>query len=213
MEVSPWICKELGRLDSGFRLAWAGRPRKEPNELNAGGYALVSLARRQDIGDVENPAIPNELWEVTMRPDKFGRPSTVHIDRGPIFTRSGRPGRDWDPITHIPVFVASLEDYGISGWGVNAGAVLPLVRKWQRSLRKRVMESAEAKGRDLVRAKDDLAREAHRKLMYEANKPSATRQEIAWKHAKKDVEEFYRRKEANEGLENYYNPYKDMRKY
>lgn len=213
MEAPVHVCKELAVLDPGFRLAWAGRPRREENELNPGGFALVSLAKAQDIGEMSNPLVPNELWEVATRPDRWGKVDTVRIDRGPVFTKKGKPGRDWDPLFWVPVFVAKLEDYGLDNYAVQAGAIIPLVREWQTSLKKRVQDAADAKGRDLKRAKDDLTREAYKKLMYEANKPGATRQEIAWKHAKKDVEEFYKRKERNEGIENYYDPYKDMRKY
>jgi hypothetical protein len=167
----------------------------------------------QDIGGLENPLIPNELWNVATVADRFGKADRARVSRGPIFTRSGRPGCDWDPITQVPVYVAKLEDYGLDGYAVNAGAILPLVRTWQTSLKARVQEAANRKGKELKRAADDHAKEAHRKLMYEANKPDATRTEVAWKHAKKDVEAFYKRKEQNEGLENYYDPMKDMRKY
>ena len=210
MEASPFICRELGRLDPGFRLAWAGRPRRDPNELNPGGYALVSLARAQDIGPLDNPLIPNELWNITMRADRWGKPTMARIDRGPIFRRDGAPGVDWDPVAYVPVYVALLGDYGMDNWAVQAGAVLPLVRVWQTSAKERRRKSAEAAGRALVHQTQDLAKEAHRRLMYEANKPTATSPVVAWKHAKKDVEEFYRR---NQGLENYYDPTKDMRRY
>jgi hypothetical protein len=168
------------------------------------------LARVQDVGSLDAPRIPNDLWDVTDGVDKYGKVIRKRIDRGPIFSRTGSVRRDWDPLFWVPVYVARLEDYKLDNEAVAHGAILPMVRKWQTSLRRRVQESADAAGRELKRKTRDLSEEAHRKLMFEANKPDATTPIVAWKHAREEVEAFYRR---NEGLENYYDPVKDMRRY
>jgi hypothetical protein len=210
MQAPLWVCKELSRLDSGFRIGWVGRNRKYPDELNPGDFALVSLAKKSDIGDLGQPRIPNELWSVTDKVDAFGQVYRARIDRGPIFNKEGGLTPDWDQLFYVPVYIAKFVDYGLTNEAVVHGAVIALVREWQTSLKNRVLGSAARKGRELKETVQEMAREQGKFLWREAQKSTSTRTPTAWKHAREEVNKFYKQKEHG-GIENYYDPTKDMR--
>lgn len=174
MEISSWACKFLARFNPLARLAWVGRPKRTPDELNPGDYALVQLFPAWEIGPLDAPLTIHELWNLTMRPNKHGAPEMVRIDRGTLFNSTGGTTPDWDPLQYVPVYTANFPDYGLSNYGISHGSFRPLLERWARPLRERKLESAKAKGADLKRQVDDIARNATDRLWHEASKTGST---------------------------------------
>lgn len=208
MEVGGWICKALAQVNPLARLAWAGAPRSRPDELNAGSYALVRLYRRQDIGSFENPMLPGDLWDVTTRADKWGRPETQRIDRGPVFAQSGRPSPDWDPWQWVPVYVANFKSFGVSNETIGRGDFLPLIRQWMRPMKDRIVESATAKERELQSKADGISREGRDFLWHKANQTGATTP-LTTREERVAAER--KLQERERGFKGYYNPYETFK--
>jgi hypothetical protein len=132
----------------------------------------------------------------------------MRTDRGPIFNKDGGARADWDTAFRIPMFVATLdEDYGMSLDDVLSGRFLSDVRRWMVPIEKRVRDSAIQAGRDLDSEASDVAGEIADAVAFEANKPDATTVTMANKHAKKEMQRFYSKKEkAHNSLKEYYLP-------
>ena len=203
------VAMALYRLNPSARLAWAGEPGKTEDELNAGSFALVQLYPIHQIGSLEEPLTPEELWHVTTRADEHGQPCRVRIDRGPIFNRHGGTRPDWDPIFFVPVFKVRFKDYHMSNESVQSGAILPLLRRWMTPIKKRVQDSQEAAGKELKRKAREIGEEGGKRLWKEAMNHDSTSKILPYDASvRKEVDQFF---QGNEGIENYYKTGRVMR--
>ena len=209
MEISPWVCRALAQVNPLARLAWAGRPRKTPDELNAGSYALVRLYRAQDVGPLQAPYLIQELWDVTNAADRHGKLDRRGIVRGPIFSRTGRPTRDWDEHAWVPVYVANFNDFGVSNDTIARGGFLPLMRRWMRPIKDRVLESATAAEKDLAHKTREIALDGRDYLWHLANKTGQGSNRTTIKEERVAVGKSLA--ERKPGFEGYYNPNKVFR--
>lgn len=204
MHPPAQVCADVYKTNRLVRVAWAGAPKKSPDD-DGGSFALVRLFRVQDVGHLDNPVIPYDFWHVTMRPDQFGRPTTVRVSRGPIFNRKGGVAPDWDPLFWVPVYMANLKSFGIGNHIMYGSGIIPIIKEWMQPIRKRVLDSAKARGRELKEEAANLGREAADVIWHEASKtgqtsPLSTREERVAVEAQIDA------KKSKVGLEEYYNP-------
>ena len=187
MEAPAWLCEKVFEIAPYVRLAWAGERSKDPHELNAGGYALVELVPVKDVGSLETPNIKEELWYVTTRANNHGQALRCRIDRGSIFARNGSTAPDWDVLGLVPVYVGRFKDYEIP-WArvkrgepfpkftnemIYGGACLPMIRRWDASLKARVDESAKEAAATLKGELKDIAGDGSDRLWSMANTTGA----------------------------------------
>jgi hypothetical protein len=170
VDISSFACTQLSRLNPLARLAWAGRKRRTPDELNPGAYCLVQLYPMRIVASLEEPQINNELWYVTTRADRHKNPIRVRIDRGPIFNKTGGLVPDWDPLTWVPVFVARFSDYGLPDSSIPHGGFRDMVESWQTDAKERYMKSVRERGAELKDKVDNIAGDAADRLWSEANR-------------------------------------------
>lgn len=204
MEVPAWLCKEVHRIAPFARLAWAGERSKDPDELNPGGFAIVELARSSVVGSLDEPNIPQEIWHVTTRADKYGKATRCRIDRGPIFNRWGGTVPDWDLVEYVPIYVGRFKDYGLTDLAVWHGAVIPMLHRWETSRKDRVNRDRERKAKEVKQKIDEVSRDGADRLWHEASKtgsttPMSTREERVQAHAdilkkKADFDAYYQGK-------------------
>lgn len=141
-------CRRLYELHPQLRLAWAGRPKELPEEMDPGSFCLIQLYHVRDVGnldDTENTF--REVWHVTTRQDDMGDSYRTRIDRGPIFNRWGGTSLDYDPLQRVPIFVATLDQDYCYGDGtpiherdVYSGKFLEAVKRWITPIKDRLRE-------------------------------------------------------------------------
>jgi hypothetical protein len=181
------ICKALYRLHPQLRLAWVGRERTYPDELNAGSFGLVQLYHSRDVGTPDDPVTYREFYDVTVRPDAFGGYELGHVDRGPIFSRTGSTRRDWDYLTRTPMLIGVLSDYGVSHYDVFSKRFLTAVQYWLTSPYDRAVQAAKAKGREAKRKVRDMGDQMAADLWKSAQRSDATSTTMSKKHAAQDI--------------------------
>lgn len=188
MELPNWLTRKVYEIAPYVRLAWAGEPRKHPNELNAGGYAIVELVPSCKVGSLEEPNIPQEIWHVTTRSNRFGQATRARIDRGPIFAKTGSTTPDWDVQKLVPVYVGRFKDYEIpwvrvakgeqfpkfTNEMVYHGACIPMIRRWESSRKARVEQDRLKRAKELQQEMDDISRDGTERLWSKANETGAT---------------------------------------
>lgn len=187
MEAPAWLCKKVYEIAPYVRLAWAGEPRRQ-NELNPGGYAIVELARTTDVGSLDEPNIPQEIWHVTTRSNRFGQAERRRIDRGSIFAANGSTVPDWDLLAHVPVYVGKFTDYEIP-WArvvrgelfpkftndmIYHGACIPMINRWASSLKARMERSRRVKAKEVRDELMDISKDGTERLWSKANETGAT---------------------------------------
>jgi len=212
MHPPGWICSALHRIHPQLRMAWAGRERRYPEELNPGSFAVVQLYHRRDFGHPDKPHTFREGWELTVIPKPYGDPEFEPIYRGPIFNRWGGTARDYDPLFRIPVFVATLdENYShkdgtpISIADVYNGSFLETIRWWLVPIKRRIIEMNRDQAKELNREADDIGREAGDFLWSRAMRPDAEYNPAPWKHAKKELRSLEKLDQRTDELSDYYN--------
>lgn len=186
MEAPAWLCKKLGEIAPFARLAWDG-VRRRKDEVDPGSFALVELVPKLKVGSLDEPILPNELWYVTTRADKFGKAVQQKIDRGAIFNAKGGFVPDWDMLNYVPVYIARFRDYQIPWESTKAnpsyftnarvyhGAIIPLIHRWDSSTRqKRIEDSRKAKAKEVKDQLQAVSEEGTKFLWHEANKTGAT---------------------------------------
>lgn len=202
MHPPGWVCRRLHQLHPQLRLAWAGRQRQHDDELNPGSFALVQLYHVQDTGRVDDPTTFRLLWDVDPVVGDDGETTMVKANRGPIFGKNGTTHRDWDNLSRVPVFVATLdESYGMGTEDVLSGKFLDSIRLWLTPIERRMRESAREAGRNLAGVIDDVSHEASSDLLKESHKSDAASVIMANKHAKDDMVKLEQRVEAQGAVE------------
>ena len=202
MHPPSWVCRRLHQLHPQLRLAWAGRQRQHDDELNPGSFALVQLYHVQDTGRVDNPTTFRLLWDVDPLVGEDGETTMVKADRGPVFSKNGTTHRDWDNLSRVPVFVATLdESYNITTKDVLSGKFLDSIRLWLTPIERRMRESAREKGRQLAGVMDDVAHEATSDLLKASHRSDAASVTMANKHAKEDIAKLEKKVEARGRVE------------
>jgi len=202
MHPPGWVCRRLHELHPQLRLGWAGRQRQHEDELNPGSFALVQLYHVQDTGRADDPTTFRLLWDVDPVVGDDGQTTMVKTNRGPIFNKSGGTRRDWDDLSRVPVFVATLnEDYEMSTEDVLSGRFLESVRLWMTPIERRMRESAREKGRQLAGVMDDVAHEATSDLLKSSHRSDAASVVMANKHAREDVIKLEKKVEARGKVE------------
>lgn len=193
-------------------MAWAGRERAHPDELNPGSFAVVQLYHISDFGRPDKPHTFREGWELTVKAKEYGEPEFEPVYRGPIFNRWGGAGRDWDPLFRVPVFVATLDESHshkdgtpISIGDVFSGSVLETIKWWLIPIKRRIVEMHREQGEELNREAEDVAREATDFLWKRAMRPEAEYNPIPWKMAKKELGSLDKLDQRTEELRDYYN--------
>jgi hypothetical protein len=174
VEAPAWLCERVFEIAPYARLAWAGEVSKDPKELNPGGYAIVELARSSEVGSLDEPRIPQEIWHVTTRANNHGQVVRRRIDRGPIFNRRGGTSPDWDLLGLVPVFVARPKDYGLDDRAFYHGAVIPLLQRWTTSVKDRQRKDQEKRAKEVKQQLDDISRDGTERLWSMAQKSDAT---------------------------------------
>lgn len=216
MEAPAWLCKKIFEIAPYVRLAWAGERSKDPRELNPGGFAIIELVDQVKVGSLDEPKIPQELWHVTTRSDRFGKATRARIDRGPIFARDGSLTPDWDLCSKVPVYVGRFKDYEIP-WErpkpgepypkftnemIYHGACLPLIHRWETSAKARIKADQQEKAKEIREKLADISGDGADRLWSMANQTGAashdtsTREERVAAHAevlqkKADFEAYY----------------------
>jgi hypothetical protein len=190
MEAPAWLCKKVFEIAPYARLGWAGEPSKDPNILNPGGFAIIELARAHEVGSLDEPRIPQELWKVTTRANRHGQAIRCRIDRGPIFNRWGGTTPDYDALNYVPVFVGRPKDYGVSEHAFYHGAVIPMLRRWETKVKERVAEDRNEKAKIVKAQLDDVSRDGTERLWSMAQRSgessirTTTREERITEHAR-----------------------------
>ena len=202
MHPPGWVCRRLHELHPQLRLAWAGRQRRHEDELNPGSFALVQLYHVQDAGRVDDPTTFRLLWDVDPVVNEDGETTMKRAERGPIFDKNGGTRRDWDNLSRVPVFVATLdEQYGMSTEDVLSGKFLSSVKLWMTPIERRMRESAREKGRQLAGVMDDVAHEATNDLLKSSQRSDAATVIMANKHAREDIVNLEKKVEARGKVE------------
>lgn len=78
---------------------------------------------------------------------------------GPVF------GTDYDRLARVPVYLADIEPQDVF-----SGACIPLIRRWMRPLKERVVEAQVAKGREYESSNQDLAEAQTDYMLWHASK-------------------------------------------
>ena len=160
MYPPSWACEAIYRIHPQLRVGWAGRPRRNSDELNAGDFALVQLYHISDVGPMSDPITYRETWDVTTVADEYGRTERVKVDRGPIYDKHGVSRRDWDPLFRIPIFVCTLnEAFEIDR--KNSDGVweqtIEKIRIWLSPIYDRIRAGEIAKGKRMNAQTEELA--------------------------------------------------------
>jgi hypothetical protein len=175
------MCERLYRIHPQLRLAWAGRPPAFEGELNPGSFAIIQLYHIQDAGRVGEEVTFRQFWDVDHVINETGDMDTRRIDRGPIFSRTGRVVRDWNTSLRVPIFVATIDDrfvdpvteLKLSTWDVYSGRFLDTMRYWLMPIKDRIKAQVELRNKEIAVAADEVGRDMADFLWWEANKASS----------------------------------------
>lgn len=190
MDAPSWACRSLYRLHKQLRLAWAGRERAYPGELNPGDYAIVQLYHISDCGKYDEPTTFREFWDVTLAPTAYGEPEVVRANRGPIFNRDGGYSRDWNPDLRRAIFVTTV-DFD----KVQSGAFLVDVEHWLTDIKERIRKQRLEKGKNMLAHIDGMTEEMTDRLWRDAQSSTATRTEVPYEFRKKEIEQMHRKRD------------------
>lgn len=174
MEPGRFASETLARLNPLARLAWAGRKRQTPDELNPGNFCLVQLYPMRMVGSLEEPNINQELWDVTTRANAHGQVLRQAISRGPIFNKKGGLTRDWDTLFYVPIYVAKFVDYGLADSAISHGGFKPMIERWATNMRIRVQQSIKERGKVLKSQVNEISEGAADRMWHSANKANST---------------------------------------
>lgn len=95
MILPSHIAKGFWEAAPEYRLGW---------DCNQKVFMVLGLARIRAVGTPEDPKTYRSWWDFRYEIDpKTGQEKLVKFDVGPIFTKNGYPGCDWDPLQVIPV--------------------------------------------------------------------------------------------------------------
>ena len=189
------VCRQLYEIHPWLRLAWHAQPTGDEGDLNAGSFAIVQLYHISDAGTPENPNTYLLHWE------EHG------LTRGPVFNRYGGCSRDWDPLFRMPVYIANLEEHGISKNEVSTGAFLPTIRHWLRPYRVRAEENANELHANMKRRIADIAEEKTDYLWSLANRADADRIIMPYADARIQMKAWEKEREKTQkSLAKYYRP-------
>lgn len=194
MHAPSWICRKLYAMHPRLRLAWAGRPAQNADDLNAGSFAIVQLYHRKDCGSPDAPTSFREFWKASSREDPDGTNRAYRLERGPIFSKDGKTIEDWTDSFH-PIYVANLKDFGVSNEDVLTGKVLETINRWLTPVTKRMREHAKERGREMDSKVESMSKEMQSYLIRESQKPDAPSVIMAPKHCKEDMQKFERKME------------------
>jgi hypothetical protein len=172
--------------------------------LNAGSFGLVQLYPKWMVGDLSEPLIYSELWDVTPRLNEAGALEMVKSERGPVFSKNGECRRDWDPLFEVPVYIINFAGLGISNQQVCDGAWLSKLPQWMTSAKKRYLAAVDKQYKEHKAELADMSEAATDFLWREANKTGATAPLVPWEMARKEVYNFMENKKAHRQLETLY---------
>lgn len=181
MHAPSEMCERLYKIHPQLRLAWAGRPPKDSEELNPGSFAIVQLYHVQDAGKVDEQTTFRQFWDVEDYLDETGTLRSRRFDRGPIFARDGSTRRDWNSAVRVPIFVSTLDEkfvdpvteLPLSTWDVYSGRFLDTVRFWLMPIKDRIKTQVALRNKEINVAADDVGKEMADYLWWEANKASS----------------------------------------
>lgn len=154
----------------------------------------MQLYHKRDAGSYDDPQSYRAFWDVDTVWDELGTPYVRKVERGPLFSKSGSPRRDWDPFERVPIFVATLDatfqgydGEPLSTEDVFSGKVVLTIRRWMDSITRRSFAAAKEKGREVRRRADDISEAITDTIWHEANKHDADYTPIAKKHQAQDA--------------------------
>jgi hypothetical protein len=184
-----------------------GRDKRSDGETDPGDFALVELYNQTEVGSLDHPRVIRELWDVSVHADQFGKPLMRKVDRGTVFSRTGRPHPDWDH-SKVPVLVARFSDFGISNFRVYHGYCLNVIKSWTTPIKQRIMKSVKEQGKELTRKADDHSRDAADYLWHLANRTGEASLRTTTRAERVEAHKQVLAKQT--GFEDYYNPFKSM---
>ena len=129
------ICRRLARFHPQLRLGWDGE-----NQT----FGLIQLYHRRDA-----KLTYREFWD----------------NRGPTFSKTGRPIRDWDFWARKPVYLIDISPGDVCG-----GEVIGLVKRWARPIASRFHESLVESKKDNLRAIDAMGYDAGNRIFKEGQR-------------------------------------------
>ena len=156
MHPPAWVCRELAHIHPQARLAWLGKPAKGDDDLNAGTFCVVQLYHRRDAGTPDEPKTMRDFWFVEPEVDPITR-ELYHrtVDRGPIFSKTGRPNHmDWDPLQRVPMTAAMVDPEDVFS-GKFLHALRTQLRK-HAEFKARIREEKLERGRNMNLQRDEL---------------------------------------------------------
>ena len=186
MHPPKQICREIYDLHKHLRLAWMGRPKAFPEELDPGDFVIVQLMHESNCGTYEKPRTIKEFWEVETYEKSPGIFAQRKVNRGILFNRDGGTSPDWDRLSRRPVIIASVTPaFGLSPHSLYDGTLREFVKRnlvpRKEMLRRRV-DAARAKGRRIDERISDHCAEMTEYMWWEGNKADQTSPQIAKKH-------------------------------
>ena len=189
------VCEQLYRVHKYLRLAWHCRPDKYVGEMNPGDFAIIQLYHIKDAGTQDNPNTYLLHW------------AEQGVSRGPVFSRNGSTFRDWDPLFRVPIYVANLQEHGITKEQVFSGEFINTIKFWLRPFRARCEENVNELNRDMKNRIDDIAREKTDYLWSLANRSDADRIIMPYEDARIQMKEWEKdRERTQQSLNRYYAP-------
>lgn len=188
------LCKKLANLHPWLRLAWHGRERLGPDDLNPGDFAIIQLYHQKDAGTPSDPKSYFLHWQ------------ELPFGRGLIFNKHGGTRPDWDDLCRWPIYVADLGAFGITKEQVFSGEFLETIKYWLRPARVRLEENARQMGKDLKSKAADMAGEQTDFLWSQANNADADRIVMTREDSLNAMKSYEASHVGTPALEDYYLP-------
>lgn len=134
MEYAPgWVCRKIADFHPHLRLAWHGED---------GCFSLIQLYHNRDAS-----LTYREHW----------------ADRGPIFSKSGRPMfQDWDGMIYHPIWVVDVPIQDVF-----SGKIVKTVKRWATPIASRVYKASKEASKNVESYVEDLSEAMGDEMYYE----------------------------------------------
>lgn len=176
MEIPGWLCKKVYEIDQRLRLAWHGLPKLNEADENPGFICVIQLAPRRKVGSFDDPVTYATLWDPAPWSPFY---------RGPIFSKSGRPSRDFDE-SQVPLYVINLDEM-YTKEAIFTGRFLHSLtmkaKAWkdaEKQAKEQLLKAAKADVKDIAGGMTDH-------FWSLSNKTDSASVIMPWKHAREEV--------------------------